>query len=178
MRAVFVIEKHALDSELLSRAITTFYRVLGRDSVPSPKISASDYVVVDVDDTVIPLSDTMELIKEINPAVKIIGLTRRSQVVIESDIEPDSLVSRTLSLKSLVETLDHYSENTNRPRLDLLTPRERAVALAYGQGKKGSQIAEHLGVKPSTVSSFRKSILRKLELDSILDVQKVIDYPF
>jgi DNA-binding NarL/FixJ family response regulator len=47
-----------------------------------------------------------------------------------------------------------------------LTPRERAVLTAVGQGKRVIEVATELGITPNTVAGYVKDIYRKLHISS------------
>ena len=54
------------------------------------------------------------------------------------------------------------------PSLELLTPRERDVLRAAGEGLSVRQTAARLGISESTAKTHRQSVMRKLELhDSV-----------
>ena len=51
-------------------------------------------------------------------------------------------------------------------KLDMLTPREREVALALARGKTHKMVAQELGTSPATVRNQTQAIYAKLELDN------------
>lgn len=54
--------------------------------------------------------------------------------------------------------------SSDRARLETLSPRERQVFDALLMGKKQREIAEMLGVKPTTVSFHCTALYRKLDI--------------
>jgi two-component system response regulator FixJ len=54
--------------------------------------------------------------------------------------------------------------------IESLTPRERAVMAALVDGKKTVQIARELAISPSTVEKHRLNLLRKMRVDSVVDL--------
>jgi RNA polymerase sigma factor (sigma-70 family) len=50
------------------------------------------------------------------------------------------------------------------PLLDVLTPRERDVAVLLAQGLMYKEIAARLGISPHTVNTHVKAVLRKLKV--------------
>lgn len=57
----------------------------------------------------------------------------------------------------------------NKNKFETLTDKEKQVFTLVVNGKKTSEIAKLLFVESSTVSSHRKKIKQKLDLDSIFD---------
>lgn len=53
-----------------------------------------------------------------------------------------------------------------------LSPREKQVAIYIAEGLCTKDIAERMNVKPNTISTFKKKIFAKLEVDSIVGLYK------
>jgi DNA-binding NarL/FixJ family response regulator len=62
----------------------------------------------------------------------------------------------------------------SRPGLDVLTERERAVALAVTDGATNAEIARQLYVSAATVKATVSRILVKLELDNRVQIAVVV----
>ena len=54
-----------------------------------------------------------------------------------------------------------------------LSPREKQVAIYIAEGLSTKKIAELLGIKPNTVSTFKKNIFVKLEIGSNVEIYKI-----
>jgi two-component system NarL family response regulator len=55
---------------------------------------------------------------------------------------------------------------------DVLGPREREVLQLLAEGFTSIQIAERLGVSPSTAETHRRNIMRKLDVHNVADLTK------
>ena len=62
-----------------------------------------------------------------------------------------------------------------RQRIERLTPREREVLQLVVAGKMNKQIAAHLGTAEQTVKQHRGRVMRKLEVDSVADLVRVVE---
>jgi DNA-binding NarL/FixJ family response regulator len=61
---------------------------------------------------------------------------------------------------------------TTRNNINKLTAREIQVAFYIVEGISTNIIAEKLGVKPNTISTFKKNIFKKLEVSSVVELYK------
>jgi DNA-binding CsgD family transcriptional regulator len=57
--------------------------------------------------------------------------------------------------------------------MNKLSPREKEVALYIANGISTNGIAKKLGIKPNTVSTFRKKIFVKLNINSNVEIFKL-----
>lgn len=78
---------------------------------------------------------------------------RRLVIVCEPAVSSEGLSLRKISIRPLT-------------KFDLLTPRERQVALALASGKSHKQSARALGVAPSTIRNQTQAIYQKLGVDN------------
>jgi two-component system, LuxR family, response regulator FixJ len=137
-----------------------------------------------VSDVRLPGLDGVELIEAMNargtrlPVIIISGFAD-TQTVVEAmrvgavDFQEKPL-DGTLLLGSVRSAMRGGSATTTlrgeattaRSRLATLSPRERAVFLAFSQGTSTKQIADQMGLSPKTVESHRTHLLEKLGLDS------------
>lgn len=78
-----------------------------------------------------------------------------------------------LVLKHVAFNTKAYSENGEKTK-GVLTCRELEIAKHLIEGYKTSRIAEELGRKPSTISTIKKSVYRKLNVDNVFALKKVI----
>jgi FixJ family two-component response regulator len=68
------------------------------------------------------------------------------------------------------------SEKTEaRRRIERLTPREREVLGLVVAGKMNKQIAADLGTAEQTVKQHRGRVMRKLEVDSVAELVRVVE---
>ena len=58
--------------------------------------------------------------------------------------------------------------------LDKLSPREKEVASLILDGATTNIIAQKLDLKPSTVSTFKKKIFVKFQVESDVDLYKIL----
>jgi len=54
-----------------------------------------------------------------------------------------------------------------------LAPREREIFDCLITGMKTSEIAQKFGLKPNTISTIKKIIFRKLEINSTMELYKI-----
>jgi FixJ family two-component response regulator len=66
-------------------------------------------------------------------------------------------------------------QNEARHRVDRLTPREREVLGLVVAGKMNKQIAAQLGTAEQTVKQHRGRVMRKLEVDSVAELIRVVE---
>jgi DNA-binding NarL/FixJ family response regulator len=71
-----------------------------------------------------------------------------------------------------MKILNNIPENANN--LSKLGQRETQIFEMLSEGKKTSQIAEELSLKPNTVSTIKKVIYRKLGVSTSLDFFKFV----
>lgn len=62
-----------------------------------------------------------------------------------------------------------------RERFDTLTPRERDIAWRVGQGLLNKQIAYDLGLSVKTVKAHRGNVTRKLQVNSVAELVRLLD---
>ena len=76
----------------------------------------------------------------------------------------ESFFSPSIVHRMLNEYVDRISDRGLDDRLDRLSPREREVFQLVAEGHTNRQMAEMLGVRPSTIETHRAHILEKLGL--------------
>ena len=59
-------------------------------------------------------------------------------------------------------------------KVDKLSPREREVAFYIADGLTTKDIAQKIGVKSNTVSTLKKKIFLKLDVDTIVGLYKML----
>ena len=63
---------------------------------------------------------------------------------------------------------------TNLLFFSILSPREKEVASLIISGATTNEIAKKLVLKPNTVSTFKKKIFAKFQVESDVDLYKVL----
>lgn len=66
---------------------------------------------------------------------------------------------------------DDYHHSASRQRCELLSDRELCVLDGVGRGESINDIAADLCLSPSAVSTYRRRVLQKLELETNADLQ-------
>ncbi|MEL4307970.1 response regulator transcription factor [Joostella sp. CR20] len=98
-------------------------------------------------------------------------------------------VSKTASLDILIEAIKRvasggmyitnelaqrlaFDESTNKPRklFRKLSTREIEVLKLLASGKRNKQVAEELGLNEKTVSTYKARLMRKLNVDNMVDM--------
>jgi FixJ family two-component response regulator len=74
-----------------------------------------------------------------------------------------------------VARADRSEQEEARHRIERLTPREREVLDLVVAGKMNKQIAGQLGTAEQTVKQHRGRVMRKLEVDSVADLVRVVE---
>jgi ATP/maltotriose-dependent transcriptional regulator MalT len=95
------------------------------------------------------------------PAVKLVALIPRTELIQPKDHEVLSFLSNTLSRRDDRSRADHFEQLGNHCR-DGLTARERDVLAMVSQGSSNKRIARALEISPETVKSHIKRIFSKL----------------
>ena len=63
---------------------------------------------------------------------------------------------------------------TNLTYFNMLSPREKEVASLIMNGATTNEIAKRLELKPNTVSTFKKKIFAKFQVESDVDLYKIL----
>jgi len=149
-----------------------------------------DIVISDLKFTGIPVADSV---------ARILAIARNCPVVVFSmfpaDLasvhlrHPNVLVTicKAEGMERLIGVLsDIYDGNWRKPELPesavkvasvaRLSSRERDVALAIASGKSNHMICEELGLKPSTVSTYKNRVFEKMGVNNEADLIRVIEF--
>jgi FixJ family two-component response regulator len=62
-----------------------------------------------------------------------------------------------------------------RARVDVLTPRERAILIQVVGGRLNKQIAGDLGITETTVKVHRSNMMRKVKASSVAELCRIVD---
>ena len=65
--------------------------------------------------------------------------------------------------------------NALRARLDVLTPRERAILIQVVSGRLNKQIAGDMGITETTVKVHRSNMMRKIKASSVPELCRMVD---
>jgi FixJ family two-component response regulator len=65
--------------------------------------------------------------------------------------------------------------NALRRRLEVLTPRERAILIQVVSGRLNKQIAGDLGITETTVKVHRSNMMRKVKAASVPELCRMVD---
>lgn len=65
--------------------------------------------------------------------------------------------------------------NALEARLEVLTPRERAIMAQVAEGRLNKQIAADLGITETTVKVHRSNMMRKLKASSLAELCRMVD---
>lgn len=74
-------------------------------------------------------------------------------------------------LETLLRSLARQSESA--PKKTLLTRRESEIATYLSQGMKTSSIASRLGRKPSTISTIKNNIFKKMHVENVMELSRL-----
>lgn len=67
------------------------------------------------------------------------------------------------------------TQSALKARLEVLTPRERAILIQVVQGRLNKQIAGELGITETTVKVHRSNMMRKINATSIAELCRIVD---
>ena len=56
-----------------------------------------------------------------------------------------------------------------------LSPREKEIAVYLSEGQSTKMIASKIGIKSNTVSTYKKNLFFKLEVDTTIDLYKKLN---
>lgn len=150
----------------------------------------ADIVISDLKFTGIPVADSVSRIWSI----------ARSRAVVVFSMFPADMASIHLRHPNVLVTIckaegmdrlnnvlgDIYMGNWKRPDTESaslkagsvarLSARERDVALAIASGKSNHMICEELGLKPSTVSTYKTRVFEKMGVNNEADLIRMIEF--
>lgn len=97
--------------------------------------------------------------------------------LLEKPVEHDRL--RATVAAAIARSLDAWTDARERrhinERLAALTPREHEVAWLVSRGFLNKQVAYDLGITEKTVKSHRGNVMRKLGLESVPELLRLLD---
>ena len=157
----------------------------GREAVDRARVLQPDVILMDMMMPEMDGPEAIVLIKQENPAARILVLTsfgesKQISAAIQAgalgyllkDSSPDDLLHaiRSVNRGSLVLTQDLALKLMQAPPtptpLDQLTERETAVLRLLAQGQSNQEIAKNLNISMTTVRSHVSNILMKLNVSN------------
>jgi len=95
---------------------------------------------------------------------------------LEKPFKDEQLLQRVR--QAIEQDARHRAEEKERAeieaRLSRLTPREQEVARLLAAGETTKQIALRLGISPKTADNHRSAVLRKTEVDSVVQLVQLL----
>lgn len=74
-----------------------------------------------------------------------------------------------------IKTIKVKSVKIKKPRtIESLSKRELEIAQLLSTGNRSKAISNELNIKPTTISTFKKRIFEKLEIDNIVSLYKIL----
>jgi len=111
------------------------------------------------------------------------GTTNRDLILTALDAMPQGFVHKSESLVTLVQGISLVAQNTSyfspfatslriqkhkeTQEIAQLLPRERTVLRLIAQGNNLKEVAEQMSLSSKTIESYRKSVMRKLNLKNV-----------
>ena len=176
--------------------LTFFEAGSGLEALDKLNSDQIDIVLLDIQMPSLNGIDCLRKIKELHPQVKVIILTQFDEpalIVHVVALGADGFLLKDTSpneLEKAIETVikdgQYFTElvhetlalnvGKNGERLAQIdiSPREFQVANLLKDGLGTNEIAEKLGLAPSTISSYRKSIMHKTKSKNIAELVKLL----
>ena len=176
--------------------LTFFEAANGLEALETLKGNQIDIVLLDIQMPSLNGIDCLKKMKELHPKVKVIILTQFSEPALIvhlvalgadgfllKDTSPNELEK---AIATVIQDGHYFTElvhetlalnlGKNGQRLAQLdiSPREFQVANLLKDGLGTSEIAEKLGLAPSTISSYRKSLLDKTKSKNVAELVKLL----
>ncbi len=200
---LLVVDDHQLFRKSLVRLLAIFPIKLelfeagsGLDALDTLKIEQIDIVLLDIQMPNLNGIDCLKKMKELHPQVRVIILTQFDEPALIvhlvalgadgfllKDTSPNELEK---AIATVIQDGQYFTElvhetlalnvGKNGERLAQLdiSPREFQVANLLKDGLGTNEIAEKLGLAPSTVSSYRKSIMDKTKSKNVAELVKLL----
>ncbi|MCK5100718.1 MAG: response regulator transcription factor [Desulfobacteraceae bacterium] len=169
----------------------------GRDAVSLVKLYKPDIVIMDINMPGLNGIDATKIILEENRDVKVIALSIHSTTKFVKEMLKAGVSGylvkhcayeelakairivmngkQYLSSEIVGVVMDDYASNFSSNKntvFSTLTPREREILQLVAEGLKSDQIASRLFISVKTVSTHRRKIMKKLNLNSIAELTR------
>jgi DNA-binding NarL/FixJ family response regulator len=165
----------------------------GREAVEMAGRLRPDVAVLDLSMPELNGIEATRLIRQQSPATEVLIFTMHQAEELAAEVVAAGArgyVLKTDPPEELVVAVDALSHHTpffarkvrgplldqasrprgSRPMHGILTGREREIVQLVAEGLRTREIAQHLGISEKTVESHRCAILRKLHLDTVVDI--------
>lgn len=196
---IFLLDEHRLFTQVVQSLLNQSleFEVVGQaqtilDGIPKIYVTKPDLVLMDY---LLPDGNGIQassIIKKRLPQTKIIFLTiEQDQEIMKSAIDVGVTgyllkeTGRKELLNAIYQVLEGKSAIANNlikipasPRnqkTELLSKREKEIALLIAKGLQSSQIAIELHISEHTVTTHRKNIMRKMNVHNSMQLAKVIN---
>lgn len=190
---------HVVDDDLsIRRALTRLLKARGyavhsyesAEDFLARKTGGAGCVVLDLR---LPERSGLDLLKHIavsDPELRVIILSGHADVttavsamklgavdLLNKPVEDERLTATVASAceRSATAWIDREEKQAMRQRFDSLTARERDVAWLVGRGFLNKQIAYDLGIAEKTVKGHRGNVTRKLQVNSVAELVRLLD---
>ena len=168
---VLVVEDHTLVREGLVRLLKEALpevevRAVGSAEEARPHLDWAERVLLDLSLPGIPGLSFLAELAENYPDLPVVILTAYDEPAFRARAEElgaSAFLSKNEPPEKLIEALKGLAP-IQAPRLDRLSPTERAVLLLLGQGLSNAEVAERLGIEEKTVYTHRRHLMYKLGL--------------
>ncbi|MEN8250727.1 MAG: response regulator transcription factor [Bacteroidota bacterium] len=169
----------------------------GRDAVSLAQVYNPDIIIMDINMPDLNGIDATKKILEENPDVKVIALSIHSTTKFVKEMLKAGVSGylvkhcayeelakairivmngkQYLSSEIVGVVMDDYASNYSSNKntvFSTLTPREREILQLVAEGLKSDQIASRLFISVKTVSTHRRKIMKKLNLNSIAELTR------
>ncbi len=151
----------------------------GREAVLQAQVLKPDVALLDVSMPEINGIEATAQIRKYVPGCRVIAVSGLGDPCFLSQMVAAGVrgyVLKSESAKTLVDTVRQVHAGVDclpddqpappRPGRTLLSQREREVLARVATGRRGSQIAEDMGIAVKTVDTYRRRIMQKLGLQS------------
>jgi len=199
MIRVVIADDHAIVREGLKRIIAEFDGVQvvgetdnGGDVIDACQRESPDVLLLDVSMPGRPFLDTLDVLRTQLPALRILVLSMypENQYAVRAlkagaagyltkGHDPETLRQAIRRVHgggryitpALAESLAHQLGPEPPAVLhELLSDREFEVLVLLGQGKRNTEIGDHLALSPKTVGTYRARIFEKMDFSNIADL--------
>lgn len=199
---ILMADDHRIILEGLSRVITSNgFEVIarcsnGRQAVEKCRQLNPDMAILDISMPELNGIDAISQIVAEQPSVKVLALSMHveSRYVIQAlKAGASGYLLKSSSSEQLIQAIstvlkgNFYIDpaiagevilgclnggDALSPSLGSITPREREIAQLLAEGNSTQEVADRLFLSPKTVDTYRRKMMKKLDLHSIADLTK------
>jgi DNA-binding NarL/FixJ family response regulator len=134
-----------------------------------------------ISDISMPCLDGLDMLREVKKAHKDIvaifttAFSEKNYLLDAINIQANGYLLKPIDVDELIKKIKDnikVEDEATSEVLNILSKREYEVMCDIARGIKPAQIAQKYGVKPKTISTYRRRILEKLSLVSNSDIVK------